>query len=196
MIEKNFRRIILVGKGASGKDHARETLTNLLGFKYGISYTTRPPRENEVDGKDYFFLSQEQFQTKIDNDEWFEYVPFNGWLYGTTNDQFYGDCSLFIMTPTGLSHLTEKDRSKSFVIYFDISEGIRRTRMLQRKGNADSVERRLEADELDFANFNDFDYCVTNPFYTEENLIDVIRKGMATKTVQITDYGKEVLQKK
>ena len=196
MIRNNFKRIILVGKGASGKDHARQFLSDCMGFKYGVSYTTRPPRENETDGQDYNFLSKEQFQEMVDNDKWFEYVPFNGWYYGTTKDQFYGDCSLFIMTPTGLSHLSEEDRSESFVIYFDISEGIRRTRMLQRKGNADSVERRLEADEVDFANFNNYNYCVTNPFYTEEDMSEIIRKGMATKVVQITEHGEKILQKK
>ena len=48
-----MKRIILVGKAASGKDHARKVL-EAYGAKYAVSYTTRPPRENEVDAKDYF----------------------------------------------------------------------------------------------------------------------------------------------
>ena len=49
-----MNKIILVGKGASGKDHLRKILEG-RGFTYGISYTTRPPREGEIDGQDYYF---------------------------------------------------------------------------------------------------------------------------------------------
>lgn len=184
MKRNDFKRIILVGMGASGKDHARNILTNILGFEYGVSYTTRPARENEVEGKDYHFVSTEKFQEMIDNDEWFEYVPFNGWNYGTTKEQFYGSCSLFIMTPSGLSHLSEKDRSESFVIYFEAPEKVRRHRMSLRKGNADSIERRLKADTEDFKDFSDYNIKVDNHLYSNSELIELVRKHMATKLVQ------------
>jgi len=51
---KKHKRTVLVGKAASGKDHFRKVLEN-KGFKYAVSYTTRPPRTGEVEGKDYFF---------------------------------------------------------------------------------------------------------------------------------------------
>jgi guanylate kinase len=188
---KSFKRIILVGKGASGKDHAREFLTNTMGFKYGVSYTTRPPRENEVNGKDYNFISDEDFMGMDLLDEWFEHVKFNGWIYGTTNEQFYGDCSLFIMTPTGLSHLSDHDRSDSFVIYFDIDATRRAQRMSERKGNADSIHRRLAADERDFKDFTNYNAKITNPFYTDENLCEVVRKGMAVQIVE--EYASDSL---
>ena len=56
---RNHKRIILVGKAASGKDHLRKRFES-RGFKYSVSYTTRPPREGEIDGKDYFFITDEQ----------------------------------------------------------------------------------------------------------------------------------------
>ena len=182
-----FKRIILVGKGASGKDHAREFLTNSMGFKYGVSYTTRPPRENEVNGKDYNFISDNDFMGMDLLNEWFEHVTFNGWVYGTTNEQFYGDCSLFIMTPTGLGHLSEVDRADSFVLYFDIDATRRSQRMSERKGNADSIHRRLTADERDFKYFSNYNAKIDNPFYTDEDLCEVVRKGMATLcAIQLT----------
>ena len=51
---RNHKRIILVGKAASGKDHLRKKFES-RGFKYAVTYTTRPPREGEIDGKDYLF---------------------------------------------------------------------------------------------------------------------------------------------
>ena len=56
-MKSNKSRIILCGKAASGKDHLRKILEG-RGFKYGVSYTTRPPRKGEIDGKDYFFLEE------------------------------------------------------------------------------------------------------------------------------------------
>lgn len=154
------KRIILVGRAASGKDHIRKKLED-RGFKYAVSYTTRPPREGEVDGKDYIFISKEVAQKMIQNDEFYEYVEFNGWLYGTSRLQFETD-DVFIMTPTGLSHVDEVSRKQSFVIFIDIAEDVRRQRMIARDMPGDSAERRLEADRLDFENFSNYDIRITN----------------------------------
>jgi guanylate kinase len=154
------KRIILVGKAASGKDHARQLLQS-RGMKYGVSYTTRPPRTGEVEGKDYFFLSVEEFEKKIEKGEFYEHVTFNGWYYGTTVEQMKND-DVFIMTPYGISKLKPEDRKNSFIIFFDIPYEIRKERLAQRS-DADTVDRRLEADENDFREFSDFDIRITNP---------------------------------
>ena len=168
-----IHRIILVGKGAAGKDHAREILTG-MGLTYDPSYTTRPPRENEKDGLDYNFITEEDFKGMDLLNEWYETVRFNNWLYGTTNVQFYAGSDIFIMTPHGVSLIKPEDRVKSLVVYFDIDATIRGARMLERKGNADSIHRRLSADEKDFKDFTDFDIKVTNPSYTSSDIYDLI----------------------
>ena len=89
-----MNKVILVGKAAAGKDHMRKVMEG-RGFIYVISYTTRPPREGEIDGQDYYFMSKEQFDYGIKNNFWYEYVIFNGWYYGTSNEQFQKD-NLFI----------------------------------------------------------------------------------------------------
>jgi len=157
----NHKRIILVGKAASGKDHLRKKFES-KGFKYAVSYTTRPPREGEVDGKDYIFISDDTANKMVNDGLFYEYVYFNGWLYGTTNQQFYSD-DLFIMTPAGISHIKTEDRLKSFIIYTDIEMSIRMTRLANRNMPGDSMDRRIKADELDFTNFNDYDLRITNP---------------------------------
>jgi len=154
-------RIILVGPGASGKDFMRKRLEE-RGMTYAVSYTTRPPRPGEINGKDYFFLSQEECQAMKDEDEFYEVIDFNGWSYGTTLKQFYRD-DVFIMTPSGLSHLSKEDRSKSFVIFFDIDEEIRRQRLGERVMPGHTVDARLEADRELFAGFSDYDLKITNP---------------------------------
>lgn len=158
--EAEHVRIVLVGKAAGGKDHARKLFEN-RNFSYAVSYTTRPPRVGEENGKDYYFLSVEEFEKMIVEDKFYEYVSFNGWYYGTSNKQFYQD-DIFIMTPYGVSQIHSEDRKKTMVIYFDMPLEIRKER-LEKRSDADKVERRLLADELDFQNFTDYDLKITDP---------------------------------
>lgn len=160
-MKSNKSRIILCGKAASGKDHLRKILEG-RGFKYGVSYTTRPPRKGEIDGKDYFFLEENEFQTLIEQGFFYEHVTFNGWFYGTSKEQWFTTDDVFIMTPTGISKLHAADRKSSFIIYIDIPTDIRRERLMERNDNADSIERRLEADDRDFENFIDYDIKITD----------------------------------
>lgn len=157
---KTKKRIILVGKAASGKDHARKVLED-LGYIYAVTFTSRPPRVGEVDGKDYMFISKEEFEKRISEDFFYEYVPFNGWYYGTSNDQINTN-NLFIMTPSGLSKMKDEDRDQSYVILFDIPMEIRRER-LEKRNDADTVDRRIAADERDFSEFKNYNYLINNP---------------------------------
>ena len=149
-MERLKKRVILVGKGASGKDYLRMMLTD-IGMKYCVSHTTRPPRSNEIEGKDYYFVDVHTANSMITNDLFIEHTEFNGWIYGTSRDEFENS-DLFIMTPSGLRKLCEKDRDESLVVLIDIPEDVRRLRMSKRR-DADDVERRIVADEIDFKGF-------------------------------------------
>ena len=69
-----------VGNGTVRKQVFKNTDLNLA---YSISMTTRNPREGEVDGQDYFFVSEERFLEAIENDELLEHARFVGNYYGT-----------------------------------------------------------------------------------------------------------------
>jgi guanylate kinase len=157
---ENHKRTILVGKATSGKDYLRKRFES-RGLKYAVSYTTRPPREGEVNGKDYFFITEDESKKLIESGFFYEYVIFNGWVYGTSISQFYTD-DLFIMTPAGISKIKPEDRHTSFIIYMDIDIQTRYDRLLNRDMPGDSVQRRIEADELDFSTFNDYDLRIKN----------------------------------
>ena len=106
-----MNKVILIGKAAAGKDHMRKVLEG-RGFIYGTSYTTRPPREGEIDGQDYYFVSEDEFTRLASQNFWYEYVEFNGWFYGTSHDQFKNTCDLFVMTPKGVEALNPIDRKQ------------------------------------------------------------------------------------
>jgi len=156
-----MNKIILVGKAASGKDHMRKILEG-RGFIYGTSYTTRPPRDGEIDGEDYYFISDEDFADMDDGNQWYEYVQFNNWMYGTTKSQFLENCNLFIMTPDGINQIDPAERKNCTIIYLDIDLETRRNRLYYRGDISDTIERRIKADTIDFENFTDFDLIINN----------------------------------
>ena len=81
--------IVFSAPSGSGKTTLVHYLLNeRTDLAFSISATSRKPRENEIDGKDYFFLSKEDFISKIDNGEFLEYEEvYDGTLYGTLIDE-------------------------------------------------------------------------------------------------------------
>lgn len=152
-------KLILVGAGGSGKDFFAKKLIE-KGAKKSVSYTTRPIRDNEIDGIDYHFISEEEFKHKIEQGFWYEYDCFRGWYYGASKLDIE-TCDLFIKTPAGITFMTKEDRLKYTVIYLDIEESVRKERLEQRN-DVDDVERRLRTDKDAFENFTDFDVIVKN----------------------------------
>ncbi|MCR4855996.1 MAG: guanylate kinase [Erysipelotrichaceae bacterium] len=81
--------VVLSGASSVGKGAIRDKLladTDLNLF-FSISETTRPKKEGEVDGKDYYFVSHKQFAESVKNKELLEYTEFNGYYYGTPKAQ-------------------------------------------------------------------------------------------------------------
>ena len=154
-------RIIITGKSGSGKDYLRKILEK-RGFICAVPYTTRPPRKEEIDGKDYNFISQSEFKNLIDSEFFFQYSIFNNWYYGISKGQWLDSDDTFIMTPADIKSLSKENREFAFIIYLDIPSDIRKSRLQQRMYNNDSIKRRIDADEKDFKDFTEFDICITN----------------------------------
>ena len=158
--QKSHKRIIIMGGGGSGKDYLKNKLIN-RGFRPEISYTTRPIREGEVDGVTYHYVTKKNFLNMAKHNSFVQYKNFRSWWYGTHKND-WNNKDIFIMTPEGLETLTKKDRSSSFVIFIDIAEDIRRKR-LEKRNDADDVQRRLKADREQFENLTDYDMIIKNP---------------------------------
>jgi guanylate kinase len=162
---RKIKRLILVGRGGSGKDYLRKILEE-KGFKYGVSHTTRPKREEEENGKDYWFIPSSELLGMTD--KFYEGVYFNDWFYGTTLDEF-NSSDVFIMTPVGISKLKPEDRKDSFIVYLNIGAEIIKERLIKR-GDSDSADRRIKSDDFDFQDFVDFDYEIKDPNFTFDSL--------------------------
>lgn len=152
-------KIALVGPGASGKDHLRQKFQD-RGFVFGVSCTTRPKREGEVHGKDYYYLTDEEFNAGIENGLFAEWQEFNNWKYGLMKPEFER-CDVMILNAEAVDLLEPEYRDRLFVIYMDIDRDIRLERLNARE-DFDNPERRIKEDDKQFRNFSDFDCKITN----------------------------------
>jgi guanylate kinase len=153
-------KLILVGKAASGKDHLKQKLQK-KGFKIGVSHTTRKPRANESNGVDYHFVTEDEFIAMIEQGVFIEYMKFNGWYYGQTEEDFNG-ADVMIMSKDGLDMLPEQYRSQCAVIYLDIDRLTRIERLNHRDDKNDTIQRRMDTDDEQFENFTDFEIRIKN----------------------------------
>lgn len=141
--------IILVGASASGKTEVCKALCYKYGFKKFITTTTREKRSNEIDGVDYFFISKEEFDKRIKEDKFIEYVNYNGNFYGTEKNQIDDKCVL-IVEPAGLKAFKNLNNSHIISFLLVARESIRKDRMIFRGDDISQIEARLKLDETSF----------------------------------------------
>ena len=161
------KKIILVAPAAGGKDFLKDQFA-MKGLVPAISVTTRPMRDLEVDGETYHYVSEYIFDELKGFGAFYEAKCFNGWKYATTFADWH-NADIFIQTPSGVASISEEDRLNCFVIFLDIPLEYRMERLMERV-DADTMDRRIEADRKDFEGFSDYDMIVTQPNFNSTDV--------------------------
>lgn len=134
-----------------------------------ISVTTRPKRSGEVEGKDYYFVSNEQFHKMIENNELLEYARVFDYMYGTprkTVDEFLskGEDVIFDIDWQGNRQLTamvRDDVASVFILPPSKAELLRRLQARAQDSNENIEYRMSQADE-EIKHWNEYDYTIIN----------------------------------
>lgn len=180
MINKK-EKVIILGKSGSGKDYLMRKLVE-KGLKGCLKMTTRPQRKNEEQGVTYNFVTDSQFEQSINENKFLAYQRFyvtpegkdpETWFYGITLEEF-NSSQVFIMTPGEFENITPEMRKGCFVVYLDIDRDIRESRLLGRQDKNDSITRRLDADDIDFQSYNDYDLKITDPEFSSDDVYDLM----------------------
>ena len=159
MKNKKYQLVALIGKAGAGKDTILKDVVKAyeLPMNIVVSYTTRPMREGETEGKEYHFISEEDFKQMINNNQMLEYVQFNNWWYGTGIKCLADNkINIGIFNPSGIRSLINFPEIDLRIYYIHASDKQRFLRQLNREEYPDVKEiiRRYSADEEDFKNIN------------------------------------------
>ncbi len=154
--------IALIGEAGAGKDRTMQAvLKKAPQFHEVISCTTRPKRDGEIHGVNYFYYTPEQFGIKVLEGEMLECTVFNDWFYGTSYESVRSDgvINIGVFNPTGVESLLARPDCKVLVFRVITNDKIRLLRQLNREENPNVKEiiRRFQADYDDFDNI-DFKY--------------------------------------
>ena len=167
-----FRRGILMvisSPSGAGKTTLTRRLAQTHQLHFSVSYTTRPPRANEADGKDYHFVSNDRFSEMVEAQEFAEHAVVHGNRYGTAISTVNKaieqgiDC-LFDIDYQGGQQIRQqwpKDSVLVFILPPSLDELERRLRS-RATDSPEVIARRLVAAQKELAHYEEYDYLVVN----------------------------------
>lgn len=138
--------IVLSGASASGKTEVAKVLASKYGIVKVITTTTREMRVGEVNGRDYFFVSKEEFEEMIRHDEFVEFTIYNGNYYGSTKSQV-GNNKCIVTDPQGLKAYSNLEDKNIVTFFLNAEENTRLFRMLSRGDKEDDAIKRIKNDK-------------------------------------------------
>ena len=170
IIDKKGMMFVLSSPSGVGKTTLTKKLAeNNSQFAISISHTTRKPRPNEIDGKDYYFVTQEEFDALIKKNDFYEFANIFDNNYGTHKETVIkllsqGKDVLFDIDWQGTLQL-KKIRDLNIVCIFILPPNINvlRDRLLNRhKGQEELIEKRMNKFNEELSHWNQYNYVVTN----------------------------------
>ena len=168
--DSNNIMVILSSPSGAGKTTiSKKIQQKYQNFKISVSHTTRKPRPNEVEGIDYYFINENDFQNKIKNNEFYEYAKIFGNYYGTSKDSVITLLNnkndvLFDIDWQGTQQLSKfKELNLLKIFILPPSKEELKKRLIQRNQDKPNVvEERLKAYDSDSVHKKDYDFVVIN----------------------------------
>ncbi|MEJ5286890.1 MAG: Guanylate kinase [Candidatus Kapaibacterium sp.] len=178
--------IVLSAPSGAGKTTlAKHLLSTFPQFKFSVSATTRKPRPNEVDGKDYHFLSEGEFKQLIANGGFVEYEQIFGNYYGTLKSEIEkslqkGEIVVFDIDVKGALSIKRLFPNESFLIFISPpSIEVLKERLIKRgTESSEQLQKRWERIQMEMEQRDKFDYVLVNDDLEEakKELIEIVQK--------------------
>ena len=169
-LTKRGAMIILSSPSGAGKTTLVKLISEKKNFFTSISYTTRTPRLNEINGVDYFFINEIEFQKLIHDDKFLEHAKVFDNLYGTTKKNVIdklnqGKNVIFDIDWQGTNQIIQSNLNYKLITIFIIppSKTVLHERLSNRhKKDKSIVEERIKQFDDDLLHWKDYDYVVVN----------------------------------
>ena len=194
--------LVLSSPSGAGKTTLVKLLSKNRNFHISISHTTRKPRANEVQGKDYHFVDNSEFENLIKKDEFLEYAKVFNHFYGSKkapviNDLKNGKNVIFDIDWQGAEQIKNKKLEYKLITFFVLPPS--KEVLFNRLSNRDMkdkliVEERMKVFSQDIQHWKNYDYVVIN-----DNLQDCFNQICNLIDSEINNsnnnYNKELIQK-
>ena len=168
--EQDGVMIILSSPSGAGKTTLVNLLSQKTNFEISVSHTTRNPRSNETNKKDYFFVSEDEFKRLIRNEEFLEYAKVFNNYYGTTRTPVIDKLNkkknvLFDIDWQGADQIKNKKLDYKLITFFILPPS--KEVLFKRLSNRDMkdkliAEERMKQFERDVLHWINYDYVVIN----------------------------------
>ena len=169
-LEKDGIIVILSSPSGAGKTTLVKKIAQENNFKISISHTTRKPRTNETNGKDYFFTSEEEFKNLIQNKDFLEYAKVFGNYYGSSKNQVLenlnkGENVIFDIDWQGTEQIKKQKLNYMLITFFILPPS--KSELFNRLKNRDMkdkniVEERMNQFNEDIKQWKNYDFVVVN----------------------------------
>ena len=169
-LKKDGIIVILSSPSGAGKTTLVKEISKKKNFKISISHTTRKPRTNEVNGKDYYFVNNDEFENMIENQDFLEYAKVFDNLYGSTEKIVLdhlnnGENVIFDIDWQGTDQIKEKKLNYLLITFFILPPS--RKVLFNRLSNRDMkdkviVEERMKQFDQDILKWINYDFVVIN----------------------------------
>ncbi|MBA3568592.1 MAG: guanylate kinase [Pyrinomonadaceae bacterium] len=169
--EESTRGILFVVSSPSGGGKGtliQQVLKQAQNLRYSVSYTTRAPRNGEVEGREYFFVRPEKFEAMVAAGEFLEWAHVHGKLYGTSRHQvsrevFEGRDIILEVDVQGAASVRELVTDSVSVFILPPSVEILRQRLIARgTDSSGELELRLRHAPAELKHYKEFDYVIIN----------------------------------
>lgn len=166
--EENILLILSSPSGAGKTTLAKKIQQKYENFKISVSHTTRAPRENEIDGVDYHFVSLEKFKNLIKKDSFYEYAKIFENYYGTSKESvekiIRNNDILFDIDWQGTKQLSKFNNLNLIKIYLTTNDKTElKKRLIKRNQNSKKeVQKRFNSYDQDVSHWHDYDYIIIN----------------------------------
>lgn len=176
---KKYKIIALLGSSGCGKDKMLNTICRLAPDRFNkiINSTTRPKRQNEINGKDYWFIEELEFKADVISKKIIGDACFNDWYYGTAlNNLSLEKPNIGVFNPEAIRQLSKNNNIDLSIIWLHTSDKERLLRQLNREDcpDVDEIIRRFQADKQDFKELYN---TITAIHLDNETFDDLIRNA-------------------
>lgn len=156
--------------GAGKTTIVRHLLEKDFDLEFSISATSRPPRHTETDGRDYYFLTNDEFKAKVENDEFLEWEEvYPGCCYGTLKSEIeritnQGRNVIFDVDVVGGSNIKQLFGDEALAIFVQPPsiEELERRLVARSTDSSEVIKKRVEKAEYELTFSNKFDIIIVN----------------------------------